>query len=250
MSTADVELWVFSRASRAESVEQRHAEVMGRMKDIGAPLGFAGLALPLAPEFGEKVIASYRVKPSVRGLKCEGDYLYREGTFHYEDNAKFDDSLRYGFKVSNKAIDYRAVLHEQFPKVVEAFRGYRAFCDYGPYLASYRAGSSDGELAIDAKGYFVQNNPVYNRLREDKSIDVDGRNNIYTLRPAQYWDAELCHRALGYGPEEVMARLQGQVLRVQRLMDGVYTVLNDDPRMSYKDFVAMNEKIKPILGLV
>lgn len=250
MSTADVELWVFSRATRAESVEQRHAEVMERMKGIGAPLGFAGLELPLAPEFGEKVIASYRVKPSIRGLKCEGDYLYRGGTFHYEDNAKFDDSLRYGFKVSNKVIDYRAILHEQFPKVVEAFRGYRAVGDYGPYLAAYRAGSSDGELAIDAKGYFVQNNPVYNRLREDKSIDIDGRNNIYTLRPAQYWDAELCHRALGYGPEEVMTRLKGQVPRVERLMDGVYTVLNDDPGMSYKDFVEMNEQIKPVLGLI
>jgi hypothetical protein len=87
-------------------------------------------------------------------------------------------------------------------------------------------------------------------LREDKSIDIDGRNNIYTLRPAQYWDAELCRRALGYDPDEVIARLHGRVPRAERLMDGVYTVLNDSPEMSYADFVEMNEKIKPILGLI
>jgi hypothetical protein len=250
MSSSDITLWIFSRATREESVEQRHAEVMERMTGFGTPLGFAGLELPPAPEFESRVIASYRVKPSIRGLKCEGNYLYRGGHFLYEDNAKFDDSLRYGFKVTNKAIDYRAVLHEQFPKVIEAFRGYRAFCSYGSYLSAYQDGSPDGQLIIDANGYFVQNNPVYNRLREDKSIDIDGRNNIYTLRPAQYWDAELCRRALGYGPEGVMARLQGQVPRVERLMGGVYTVLNDDPVKSYKHFVAMNEQIKPVLGLI
>jgi hypothetical protein len=33
-------------------------------------------------------------------------------------------------------------------------------------------------------------------------------------------------------------------------MDGVYLVLNDDPQLTYEEFVAMNERYKAMLGLV
>jgi len=79
---------------------------------------------------------------------------------------------------------------------------------------------------------------------------VDGRNNIYTLHPAHFWDSELCRRALGYGPEEVIDRLTGVCPSVIPLLDGVYIVLNDDPKLTYESYVEMNSAIKPILGLI
>jgi hypothetical protein len=176
-----------------------------------------------------------------------GDYLYRGERYIYRDEAKFDDFLRYGFKTSNKAIDYRAVLHEHLPKVVEAFGSYKTSVFYGPYHSYYDSGGDNG---FGADGYPIETNEVYNRLRKDKRVDIDGRNNIYTLYPAQYWDAELCRRALGYSPDEVVARLRGKVPRVERLMDGVYLVLNDDPALTYEAFVEMNERVKPVLGLI
>lgn len=250
MSATNVELWIFSRATHDQSIEQRHAEFVNSAKYIGPPLGFEGVELPLTPDCGDKLSAEFGVKYAIRGLKFFGMYIFRGERYVFRDETKFDDFLRFSFKTSNKALDYRGVLHEHFPKEIEAFRGYRAFINFEGYLSAYYGGFHPSESGFGADGYLLENNADYNRLREDKSIDIDGRNNIYTLRPAQYWDAELCRRALGYGPDEVIARLQGCVPRVEQLMDGVYLVLNDDPNLSYEDFFEMNKRYKSILGLI
>lgn len=237
MSAADIELWIYARPDRTLTIDERHAEVMSRMSRVGAPLGFAGLELPVTPSCGDGLVATYAIKLQARGLRCVGDYAYRGDRCSYEDRASSDEHLRFAFKVSNKAIDYRDVVTGHLPKVVEAFNGYKAHVFYDLHGLYYQGGLSDENL-------------IYNRLREDVAIDVDGRNNIYTLHPAQFWDAELCQRALGYGPDEVIARLHGICLSAVRLMDGVYLVLNDDPCLTFEAYVEMNERIKPVLGLV
>ncbi|OFA03431.1 hypothetical protein [Duganella phyllosphaerae] len=237
MISADIELRFFARPDKTVSIDQRHAEIMERMSRVGAPLGLAGIELPVAPSCGDGVIATYGIKFPIKGLRFVGDYKYRGARYIYEDRASYDEHMRFGFKSSNKVIDYREVVNEHFPKVAEAFKGYKANVVYNLYGFYYQGGLND-------------ENPVYNGLREDKNLNIDGRNNIYTLYPAQFWDAELCQRALGYGPDEVISRLQGNCRMAVRLLDGVYVVLNDDPHLSYEDFVQMNEHIKPILGLI
>ncbi|MBR8656525.1 hypothetical protein KDH83_24740 [Achromobacter sp. Marseille-Q0513] len=237
MSAADIELWFYARPNRGFSIEQRHARVMDGMSRFGAPLGFKGLNLPIAPDCGGELAAVYGIKLPVRGLKFIGDYTYRGEKYVYHDRAYMDEHIRYGFKISNKKIDYSDVVKNQIPKVVEAFEPYRVRVDYDMYAFNYQ-------------GRSPEDNPIYFKLREDESINIDGRNNIYTLYPAQFWDAELCERALGYGPDEVVARLQGKVQDVRRLTNGVYLVLNDDPELTYEDFVEMNQRIKPMLGVV
>ncbi|MCD0244473.1 hypothetical protein [Xanthomonas melonis] len=237
MSSAEVRLWFYAKPKRDLTIEQRHAEVMGRMSNIKSPLGFKGLDLPPAPSCGNGLAASYKVKLPVKGLLFFGDYVYRGGNFACEDRASCDEHLRYGFKVSNPDIDYKNLLNNSFCEVVEAFGSYKAIASYGFHMINYHGnGSSE--------------NPIYARLSQNKSVDVDGRNNIFTLHPAQFWDAELCNRALGYGPDEVVAKLQGKVQRVERFLDGVFLLLNDDPDLSYEEFVSINECVKPILGLI
>lgn len=41
--------------------------------------------------------------------------------------------------------------------------------------------------------------------------------------------------------------MDGQVPIVRILQDGVYLVLNEDPNLTYKDFLEMNRKFKAIL---
>jgi hypothetical protein len=241
----DVGLWVRYRATHAESIEQRHGEFLRNMAVIGPPLGFLGLALPPAPDCGDNLVASYRIKYPVPGLKFLGMYKFRGERFKYEDQASFDDDVHFGFRTSNKNLNYPSILHEHFPRVIEAFRGYRGAVIVNGYDLAYCGGFQPS----DTRGNPIRNNPTYNQLSAEKSIDVDGRNNIYTLHPAQYWDAELCQRALGFGPDEVIARLRGDALHIQRLMDGVYLVLNDAPDLTYEAFVAMNERYKGLLGL-
>ncbi|MCL1622084.1 hypothetical protein ABXT21_02160 [Ralstonia sp. SM1864_UCD524_TZ4] len=248
MSGFDVELWVFSRANERESVEEKHSEFSTAMSSLESPLGWFGLGLPAAPEFGESSYAAFGVKYPIRGLKFVGTYVNRLGLKSGEDSARADDFVRLGFKVPGKVLDYRAVLRDHFPRVIEAFRGYRAFCNFDQYLSAYYGGFHASETGFDAFGNLIERNETYNRLRRE-GVEVDGRRNIYALRPAQYWDTELCQRALGYGPEEVVTRLAGKVPKVEKLGDGVYVVFNDDPAMSYDDFLSLNERYKAILGL-
>jgi hypothetical protein len=176
-----------------------------------------------------------------------GLYTFR-GDRVLQDKATEDDNFHYQFNALDARLDYRKLLHEDFKQVITTIGGYRAVWNYSRYGIAYRRSYLNEEDAARDDNDFPIGNESYDRLRADKTIDVDGRNNIFTLYPSQYWDAELCHRALGYGPDEVIKRLQG-VPRAERLGEGVYTVLNDDPQISYDDFLSLNERYKSLLGL-
>ncbi|BCM10215.1 hypothetical protein ACI2S5_25315 [Ralstonia nicotianae] len=253
MKSAEVRLYIYHRASQDETVEERHGVVMGGLKGLGGPLGLNQVPIPSIPDFGDGLYAGYSIKPPLyRGLAISGGYNYRGGRVVFKDRAADDESIEYGFKASNKLVIYKSILHEYFERAISAFRGYRAALFFDSYESAYCGGyipSENGGTAFDEKGEPVQRNWRCNELRANPEIDVDGRNNIYTLHAAQYWDSKLCQRALEYGPDEVVMRLAGKVPKVERLGDGVYIVLNDDPAMSYDDFLSLNERYKEMLGL-
>ena len=235
MSSTEVKPYVFYRPSPEESIESRYVDFVEKMQRIGLPLGFAGLAIPPVPDAGDEYITWVEVKYPIRGLKMAMTYTNRRHRYLTEDVASRDDNVRIRFRTSNKAIDYAAVLQEHFPRVIEAFKGYRSLVSFGYHSVMYDK--------------VEKNKIIYEKLKANPSINIDGRNNIFRLRPANYWDRLLCERALGYGPEEVVRRLEGQVPQVRMLNDGVYTVFNDDKNLSFEDFLAFNDRFKPILGL-
>jgi len=235
VSEPDVTVMLFAYPNRALTIEQRHAQVMERMVKVPPPLGFEGGVLPPAPSCGDALSAGYQIKMSTKGLLCFGDYRYRGERYVYEDKASFDERITYGFRHTNKKIDYSLLVHENLPLVIEAFGAYRA--RISPYYHSMNY--QDGE---------DRDNSPYDRLVA-QGIDVDGRGNIFTLYPAQFLGEKLCQRALGYGPDEVMRRLSGKIPRVQPVLDGVYLVFNDDLNLTQEDFNAINDTYKPILGL-
>ena len=237
MQRTPISLCMYYRATHVEPVEKRHGEVVARMREIGPPLGWANLDIPSAPDFGGELAAIYRVKYPNHEIKCHADYNYRGDGRHLFDKTADDDGLFIEFHLPSKTLNYADILREHFARSIQAFQGYRASVFFGHHNLDYHGG-------------IKRTNPIYNRLLVDKLVDVDGRNNIFTLEPAMYWDALLCQRALGYDRDEVIRRLKGQVPKVMPLMDGVYTVFNDDPNLSYEEFVAINDKFKPILGLI
>lgn len=247
MSSSEIEIYIRYRASSNESIESRHNKFISNMSSINPPLGFKGLDLPSAPNCGDGLNASFNVKGLVKGLKFIGNYKFRNDKFLSEDSGKYDDHIKYGFKSSNKNINYSKILKDELPNIIVAYEAYKAFVSYGYYPLHYISGGDNG---YDDNGYPIETNEIYNKLRKNPKIQINGRNNIFTLHPAQYWDNELCLKALGYGPDEVIKRLGYKVIKAERLMDGVYLVLNDDPNITYEQFVEMNEKYKPILGLI
>ena len=79
-------------------------------------LGFKGLDLPIAPDCGDGTIATYGVNFSIKGLKFVGDYRYRGERYLYDDRGYMDEHVRYGFKVSNREINYSCVINNQVRK--------------------------------------------------------------------------------------------------------------------------------------
>lgn len=246
MSSVEVHLQARYRTRTDESIEKCHALFMGGMLKFGAPLGLQGLQPPPAPRIGpgsESLVGVECFRYPASGLELQMTAQFRHELLIGVDKASSDDSISLGFTTSDKGLDYRAILHEHFPRVIEAYRGYRAWAVFGSHGIKYT------DCFWSKWNGRATTNPTYGRLLQDRRIDIDGRNNVYTLEPAVFWDAELCRRALGYGPEEVMYRLKGRALVVRPLLDGVYIVFDDDPALGYEDFVEMNRQFKPLLGI-
>jgi hypothetical protein len=203
------------------------------MMKLPPPLSWKGLYVPPAPDCGDELGASFEIAYPVTGLELDGRYIYRGETYKYEDEAFYDDKVWISFAPTNAQIDYRSMLHEHLAGAVVAFECYAAHGYFGAYVVKFE----------DLNAVELQ------KLQDRPAIDVNGRNNIFTLNVVQYWDAELCQRALGYGRDEVIKRLSGKVPLVRPLMDGVYVVFNDNPNLTFEEFCAYNDRLKPVLGL-
>ncbi|MBL8709148.1 MAG: hypothetical protein JNL25_08150 [Rhodospirillaceae bacterium] len=223
----------YHRAVAEESVADRHSEVLRRMEQVEPPLGWANAVVPPAPEFGKEIYAGYGVKYQDKRIKCNGGYAYRDAEYLSVDQSAHDDHLFFRFDIRDPEIDYGFILHVNAPQIIEAFGAYRA--DVGFFFY--------GVLYEERKKETPQS------LRGNPASNFDGRNSILTLEAACFWDAELCRRALGYGRDEVIRRLDGKVPRVEPLIDGVYVVFNDDPDLTFEAYCAYNDALKPVLGL-
>ena len=83
----------------------------------------------------------------------------------------------------------------------------------------------------------------------DNGIIPNGDSNIYTLQPIVYWSNNYCLKTLQYDRDEVIRRLEGRVLDIRRINDGVYIIFNDNPLLSFEDFLEINHTFKPLLGI-
>lgn len=243
MASPEIKIKMFYRAKYEEMKDDQHTQFAERLSKIGEPLGFD---IGPCPKFGKNVIAGYNGKhKSIKGLRYGGHYLYKSEINREDFLGVFgqDESFEITFRMSNKSLDYKEILHIHYPKVIEAYMPYRGVLYFDNYFCTYTGG-------------YQNINEDYDKLCANEALQVDGRNNIYTLHPAQFWDKQLCELALGYGPEEVIRRLRGAVFQgaaiplITPLLDGVYIVLNDDPKLYYDTYVAMNRFYKDLLGLI
>jgi hypothetical protein len=229
----DLSLWIYDLPSRGVEVEERHQSIVDAMKNISSPFSWRDIVAPEVPVRANDALSSYyRLRYPSIGVLHSGSYRIRDKRFYY-DKAACDDRFSFDFTKEMESADYRSVVHHFFPELIAAIGGYRAVLHFDDYPIRY------SELHKEVRKHL---------LKLD-GIDIDGRNNIFTLHPAQFWDAELCQRALGYGRDEVIKRLTGRVPLVQPLMDGVYVVFDDNRDLTFEEFCAYNDRLKPVLGL-
>ena len=233
MKRSPFRFYMHDRASHDISIVERHAEFTERMETLSGPLGWRSVDLPATPGCGDALGASCDVTYSTTGLKLDGRDVFRGDTYQYRDEATYDDKVWITFAPKSTLLDYHQMLHEHLAHAMEAFQGYAGHGYFGGYVVKYEALHA-AEIRV---------------LHDRPGVDVNGRNNVFTLNVVQYWDAELCQRALGYGRDEVIKRLTGKVPLVRPLMDGVYVVFNDNPDLTFEEFCAYNDALKPVLGL-
>jgi hypothetical protein len=232
MSKYRINLWIYQRPELNDSIEKLYSELTQRMMALNSPFSWNAASVPTAPVRDKGDLAAcYSVKYFDAALRHHGAYRIRDARYIDEDKTS-DDT--FSFEARKLSIEqYRDVLHRQFSGLIDAVGGYRA--------AAY--------LDFHSSKYSQLHQSQRRNLITQVNADPDGRNNIFTLDVAQFWDAKLCLLALGYGPDEVIKRLTGKVPLVKPLMDGVYVVFNDNPDLTFEEFCAYNDRLKPVLGL-
>lgn len=140
------------------------------------------------------------------GIKGAVSYVGR--SWAVQDQAKADDFL--SLQLDLDAIDFAQFCREIFPQVVAAFKPYRAavITDIGQDL-------DDFDLIIEEVGR--------------TGTDVDGRDTVYRIWPANYFDDEMCNRAFGLAAADVVSKAAMCISRAALFHGGALLGLADEP---------------------
>ena len=230
MKEVERTIHLYRKVDVNESMEERHKKVMEGLSKLEAPLGLKDSEIPEVPDFGIEIRAYYRTKNSkTKGVSIEGVYRWR--------GLKYVtwDELLYEFKITYKLIDYKKIIYDDLPKVINIFDPYIADVFVSPsYSIAYKESYKSEILKLKEKG-----------LKIGKLKDV-----LFILSPVMYFNEESYNKLIKVPKEELLERLKGKANEVQLLEKGIYIIFNDKADITYEEFVEMNNIFKPLLGLI
>jgi len=204
-----------SRAVESEPIAQKHTAFLAGLRDLPAPWAVTG-SVP-APDPGRELVAVLKVSkflgPGIRGNLV---YQFRRP---FRDEGSEDDWINISF--NPEKLDYATLVRDVFLKYVVAFRGY-----YAEIL--------DEEFIF--KDYEVH-----------RTLKLNQRRDVFRIAPVTFIDDELCRRAFGFGPDEVVSRLQGHAESVTRTVNGVFIVLTSKV-LSFDEADTLTRNARALLG--
>ena len=232
MKEVERTIHLYRKVDINESMEERHEKVMEGLSKLEAPLGLKDSKIPETPDFGTELICFYDAKNvKTKGVSIEGSYDWR-------DERMFSacwDELRYEFKITYKLINYKKIIYEDLPKVINIFDPYVAdIFVSSSYSIAYKESYKSEILKLKEKG-----------LKIGELQDV-----LFTLSPVMYFNEESYNKLIKVPKEELLERLKGKANEVQLLEKGIYIIFNDKADITYEEFVEMNNIFKPLLRLI
>jgi len=221
---------LYRKVNANETMEERHKKVMEGLSKLEAPLGLEDSEIPEVPDFGVEIRAYYRTKNSkTKGVSISGDYIWRDES---SEKGRWD-SLEYDFKITYKLINYKKIIYNDLPKVINIF---------DPYVADL--------YVAETRTYGESINPEFLKLKE-KNCNIGMLGDVlFTLSPVMYFNEESYNKLIKVPKEELLERLKGKANEVQLLEKGIYIIFNDKAGITYEEFVEMNNIFKPLLGLI
>ena len=232
MKEVERTIHLYRKVDVNESMEERHKKVMEGLSKLGAPLGLKDSEIPEIPDFGTELICFYDAKNiKTKGVSIEGSYDWRDKRML---SACWDE-LRYEFKITYKLINYKKIIYEDLPKVINIFDPYVAdIFVSSSYSIAYKESYKSEILKLKEKG-----------LKIGELQDV-----LFILSPVMYFNEESYNKLIKVPKEELLERLKGKANEVQLLEKGIYIIFNDKADITYEEFVEMNNIFKPLLGLI
>ena len=228
MKEVERTIHLYRKVDVNESMEERHEKVMEGLSKLEAPLGLKDSEIPEIPDFGTELVCFYDAKNiKTKGVSIEGVYRWR--------GLKYVtwDELRYEFKITYKLINYKKIIYEDLPKVINIFDPYIADVFVSPsYSIAYKEIYKSEILKLEEKG-----------LKELQDV-------LFTLSPVMYFNEESYNKLIKVPKEELLERLKGKANEVQLLEKGIYIIFNDKADITYEEFVEMNNIFKPLLRLI
>ena len=230
---------IYRKVNVNEPMEERHEKVMKGLSELDAPLGLKDSEIPKTLDFGVEIRAYYRTKnPKTKGVSISGDYMWR--------GLKYVawDKLFYEFKITYKLIDYKKIIYEDLPKVLNIYDPYVTDL-YTGYNGSYEEGRTP-----ETRTYGESINPEFLKLKE-KNLDIGMLEDVlFTLSPVMYFNEESYSKLIKVPKEELLRRLKEKAKGVMLLERGIYIIFDDKADITYEEFVEMNSTFKPLLGLI
>ena len=232
MQNKERTIHLYRKVDVNESIEERHEKVMEGLSKLEAPLGLKDSEIPEIPDFGTELVCFYDAKNiKTKGVSIEGSYDWRDKRML---SACWDE-LRYEFKITYKLIDYKKIIYEDLPKVINIFDPYVADVFVSPsYSIAYKESYKSEILKLKEKG-----------LKIGELQDV-----LFTLSPVMYFNEESYSKLIKIPKEELLERIKGEAKGVLLLEKGIYIIFNDKADITYEEFVEMNNTFKPLLGLI
>ena len=228
MKEVERTIHLYRKVDVNESMEERHEKVMEGLSKLEAPLGLKDSEIPEIPDFGTELVCFYDAKNiKTKGVSIEGVYRWRGLKYVVWDE------LRYEFKITYKLIDYKKIIYEDLPKVINIFDPYVAdIFVSSSYSIAYKESYKSEILKLKEKG-----------LKELQDV-------LFTLSPVMYFNEESYDKLIKVPKEELLERLKGKANEVQLLEKGIYIIFNDKADITYEEFVEMNNIFKPLLRLI
>ena len=232
MQNKERTIHLYRKVDVNESMEERHEKVMEGLSKLGAPLGLKDSEIPEIPDFGTELICFYDAKNiKTKGVSIEGSYDWRDKRML---SACWDE-LRYEFKITYKLINYKKIIYEDLPKVINIFDPYVAdIFVSSSYSIAYKESYKSEILKLKEKG-----------LKIGELQDV-----LFILSPVMYFNEESYNKLIKVPKEELLEKLKGKAKGVMLLEKGIYLIFNDKADITYEEFVEMNNTFKLLLGLI
>lgn len=211
------------RPDCAEPIQEKHTHFLTQLSGLGAPWDLAGT--PQVPDIGGELVVSVSLdKQLPAGVKGRMTYALRNQQY-LEDDAQFDDTLF--IELFGNKLDYSDLLARVFPAYIKAFGAYRAT------LHDWSVTRSDWPMIVEAC--------------DATGKDVNGRDGVFRIDAANYFDQELCARAFAKTPQKIVECLNGHVDKVAEFEQGVLIIVGDSP-LSSDELMRAGERLKDLLS--